>query len=130
MKIVLVDSDILIEVARGKNHDIVSRWMELSTADAAILYSPISIAELWVGARPGEYEYLDNLFEALTCTPIDEQVGRQAGLYFHQYRRSHAVEVADAFIGACAVASGAELWTRNRKHYPMREIVFFEPRAN
>ena len=24
-----------------------------------------------------------------------------------------------------AVASGAVLWTRNRKHYPMKEIVFF-----
>jgi len=24
------------------------------------------------------------------------------------------------------VANGAELWTRNRKHYPMKEIVFFD----
>ncbi len=34
-------------------------------------------------------------------------------------------EVADALIAACAVTNSAELWTRNRKHYPMKEISFF-----
>jgi hypothetical protein len=60
------------------------------------------------------------------CTPIDDAVGHQAGTYLRLYRRSHGVEVADALIAAGAVATGAELWTRNRKHYPMKEIVFFE----
>jgi len=36
------------------------------------------------------------------------------------------VELADALIAASAVAHGAELWTRNRKHYPMGDIVFFD----
>lgn len=126
MKSVLVDSDILIEVSRGRNADIVARWMDLSNSDDAVLYSPVSVAELWNGARPKEHESLRNLFLALTCAPIDEEAGRRAGLYLHQYRRSHAVELGDALIAAGAVASGAELWTRNRKHYPMKEIVFFE----
>jgi len=39
---------------------------------------------------------------------------------------SHAVELGDALIAAAAVASRAELWTRNRKHYPMKEAVFFD----
>jgi predicted nucleic acid-binding protein len=51
---VVVDSDILIEVSGGKNEDIVSKWMDLSKADAAVLYSPVSVAELWAGARPNE----------------------------------------------------------------------------
>jgi predicted nucleic acid-binding protein len=126
MKSVLVDSDILIEVSRGRNADIVAKWTDLSNSDDAVLYSPVSVAELWAGARPKEHEALRNLFLALTWAPIDEEVGRRAGLYLHQYRRSHAVEVADALIAAGAVANGAELWTRNRKHYPMKEIVFFE----
>ena len=49
---VLVDSDILIEVSRGKNAVIAKKWMELSESDAAVLYSPVSVAELWAGARP------------------------------------------------------------------------------
>ena len=127
---VLIDSDILIEVSRGRNKAVVSRWMELSTSDAAVLYSPVSVAELWAGARPSEYDALRSLFRALTCAPIDEEVGRQAGAYLQQYRRSHGVEVADALIAANAVANNAELWTRNRKHYPMGEIAFFDAVAH
>jgi hypothetical protein len=123
---VFIDSDILIDVSRGKNAHICSKWMELSNADAAVLYSPISVAELWAGARPNEYEALRDLFQALTCIPIDEQTGYLAGLYLRQYRRSHSVEVADAFIAAGAMASKSALWTRNRKHYPMKEISFFD----
>ena len=123
---VLVDSDILIEVSRGRNADIVTKWIDLSNSDAAVLYSPVSVAELWAGARPNEYDALINLFRALTCTPIDEEAGRQAGDYLRQYRRSHGVEVANALIAASAVGNRAELWTRNRKHYPMKEVSFFD----
>jgi predicted nucleic acid-binding protein len=123
---VLVDSDILIEVTRGKNAVVISKWLELSDADASVLYSPISVAELWAGARPKEHDFITNLFRALTCVPIDEQTGNLAGAYLRQYSRSHSVEVADAFIAASVVASGAKLWTQNRKHFPMKEISFFD----
>src|SRR5580658_8120893 len=123
---VLVDSDILIEVSRGRNADIVDRWMELSNSDAAVLYSPVSVAELWAGARPNEHDALNNLFGALRCAPIDKEAGRQAGTWLRKYGFSHGVEVADALIAASAVASGAELWTRNRKRYPMKEVSFFD----
>jgi predicted nucleic acid-binding protein len=123
---VLIDSDILIEVSRGKNAAVVAKWLDLSNSDAAVLYSPISVAELWAGARPNEHDALTNLFRALTCVPIEEQTGHLAGTYLRQYRRSHSVEVADALIAASAVATGAELWTRNHKHFPMKEISFFD----
>jgi len=83
------------------------------------------MAELWAGARPKEHEALDNLFTALRCAAIDREAGRRAGTYLRRYRRSHGVEVADALIAASAVENGAALWTRNRRHYPMKEIVFF-----
>jgi predicted nucleic acid-binding protein len=123
---VLVDSDILIEVSRGRDADLVSKWLELSNSDAAVLYSPVSVAELWAGARTNEHDALNNLFRALRCVPIDEETGRQAGVYLKRYRRSHGVEAADALIAAGAVGHRADLWTRNRKHYPMKELSFFD----
>jgi predicted nucleic acid-binding protein len=123
---VLVDSDILIEVSRGRNTDIVARWMDLSDSDAAVLYSPVSVAELWAGARPSEHDALNNLFGALTCAPIDQEAGHRAAMWLRKYRLSYGVEVADALIAASAVGNRAELWTRNRKHYPMKEVSFFE----
>lgn len=122
----LVDSDILIEVSRAKDLEILQKWEKLSDSENAVLCSPVSVAELWHGARPREHEVLTNLFLALICVPIDASVGRKAGEFLRAYRKSHHVELGDALIAASAVLNGAALWTRNRKHYPMKEIVFFE----
>lgn len=122
---VLVDSDILIEVSRGKNEGILSRWTALSASDSLILYSPVSVAELWAGARPREYEMLARLFRTLVCAPIDNETGRRAGDYLRQYRKSHGIELGDALVASAAALNAAELWTRNRKHYPMRELSFY-----
>ena len=121
---VLVDSDILIEVSRGQNTQIVSQWLELGASDNAILYSPVSEAELWAGARPTEHKALRNLFGALICVPIDAETGKQAGDYLRQYRKSHGLELGDALIASAALLNRATLWTRNRKHYPMKELLF------
>ena len=123
---VLTDSDILIEVSRGRDKTMVSQWLELGQSDALILYSAVSAAELRAGARPPEYTALDALFDSLLCVPIDAALGRRAGEYLRRYRRSHAVELGDALIAASAVERGARLWTRNRKHYPMPELAFYE----
>ncbi len=123
---VLVDSDVLIEVSRGRDESILSKWADLSRSDALILFSPVNEAELWAGARPSEHDRLEELFDALVCAPADAAVGRRAGDYPRRYHKSHNVELGDALIAATAVASGAMLWTRNRKHYPMKEVLFFD----
>ena len=122
---ILVDSDVLIEISRERDKDILSRWTALADSDNAILCSPISSAELWAGAWPREHEALTNLLRALVCAPIDCQTGRQAGDYLRQYRKSHGLQISDALIAAAAVLNCAELWTRNRKHYPMKELTFY-----
>ena len=122
---VLVDSDVLIEVCRGRDKSITPRWLELSYSGTAILYSAVTAAELWAGALPSEHGLLRSLFQTLTCVPIDHETGQQAGGYLRQYRKSHNVGLGDALIAAAAVQNQAALWTRNRKHYPMKEVTFY-----
>jgi predicted nucleic acid-binding protein len=122
---VLVDSDILIEVSREQNQEVLSQWASLSGSNSAVLYSPVTAAELWSGVRPHEQEALTALFAALTCVPIDRETGRRAGDFLRQYRKSHAVALGDALIAAAAVLHRASLWTRNRKHFPMKELTFY-----
>ena len=122
---VLVDSDVLIEVSRGRCQDILTKWEELARSKHRVLYSPVTAAELWAGARPREHEALSNLFRALLCVPIDDETGRRAGDYLRVYRKSHGVELGNALIAATAVLNNAELWTRNRKPYPMRDVSFY-----
>ena len=122
---VVVDSDILIEVFRARNQDILSRWEELSHSDSMILYSPVTEAEIWAGAWPREHEALNKLLQTLVCAPIDCETGRVAGEYLRQYQKSHGLELGDALIASTALLHRAELWTRNRKHYPMKELSFY-----
>jgi predicted nucleic acid-binding protein len=122
---VLVDSDILIEISRNKDAALRERWMRLSDSEDMLLCSPVSVAELWQGARPSEYEALTNLFHTLICVPVDAEAGRQAGEYLREYRKSHNVELADALIAAAVVLQRASLWTRNRKYYPMKGLTFY-----
>jgi predicted nucleic acid-binding protein len=122
---ILVDSDILIDVSRGRDAAIVERWTELAQSDAVVVCSPVTVAELWHGAWPGEHKLLNDLFEVLFCVPIDREIGRIAGDFLRRYRNSHHLELGDAIIAATASVHGTPLWTRNRKHYPMKELKFY-----
>lgn len=125
MKTVLIDSDVFIEVSRGRDAALLRRWDELSESDTVIVCSPVTVAEIWHGARPKEHGILNFLFAALLCIPIDQEIGRQAGEYLRRYQASHRIELGDALIAATARIHNAALWTRNRKHYPMTEIAFW-----
>ena len=125
MKSILVDSDILIDVARGRDVALLARWTQLSGSNAVVACSPVTVAELWHGARPPEYKALAALFRAMTCIPIDSEIGRRAGDYLRQFAKSHHVELGDALIASIASIHNLALWTRNRKHYPMKDCSFF-----
>jgi predicted nucleic acid-binding protein len=125
LKAVLIDSDILIEVSRARDIAILARWAELGRSDAGVVCSPVTVAELWHGARPHEHAVLDALFAAIPCIPIDKEIGALAGNYLRRFAKSHRLELADALIAATASTHKLELWTRNRKHYPVDGLSFF-----
>jgi predicted nucleic acid-binding protein len=122
---VILDSDVAIEVLRQRDDGIQSRWAELAASDALLLYSPVSAAEVWHGTRGAERESVSAWFAMMTCVPIDSAIGIKAGEYLRQFHRSHSVELGDALIAATASIHGLRLWTRNKKHYPMRDIQLF-----
>jgi hypothetical protein len=122
---VLVDSDILIEVLRNRNIEISRRWLELAESSPLVAYSPISSAEIWLGARPSETADIEALFSALSCIPIDAVIGKRAGQYLARFQASHGMGVGDALIAATSSTHGLRLWSRNRKHYPMRDLQHF-----
>jgi predicted nucleic acid-binding protein len=122
---ILVDSDILIEVSRGRDESLVERWNELAQSDTVIVCSPVTVAELWHGALPREYKLLTDLFGILFCVPVDREIGRIAGDFLRLYRTRHHLELGDAIIAATASVHDTPLWTRNRKHYPEKELEFF-----
>ena len=83
-------------------------------------------AEIHAGIRPGEEALTEAFLEARGQIVLDSAAGRRAGAYLARYARSHGLEIADALVAAAASTSGMQLWTMNRKHYPMPDVRFFE----
>jgi predicted nucleic acid-binding protein len=122
---ILVDTDVLIEVLRERDASVLAEWRRLAMDDQPILYSPVTATELWHGTRKKEETMIRTLLSTMICVPIDEEIGRRAGEFLRTFRASHGVELADALIGATAALHGCMLWTRNRKHYPMKEVGLY-----
>lgn len=89
--------------------------------------TPISVAEVFAGIRPGEEEVTHTFFAVRGEVVLDAETGRRAGRYLARYARSHGVAIADALIAAAATTSDLWLWTLNRKHYPMDDLRLFDP---
>ena len=124
----LVDTDIAIDHFHG--HQAAQDYFaETLAAGEVLAVSVITLTELMAGMRPGEEARTEKLLNLFVLLEVDEAVGRKAGEYLHEYARSHHLELGDALIAASAALSGAELITRNTKHYPMTDIRVISPYA-
>jgi predicted nucleic acid-binding protein len=103
---VFIDSDVLMEVLRGQDEGILTRWRSL--------------------AQAREHVRIEQFFRPLLCPPIDCETGKLAGEYLRKFSRSHGLKTADALIAAAAIRHHAALWTRNRERYPMQELSFYD----
>jgi predicted nucleic acid-binding protein len=122
---VLVDSDVIIEVLRQHDPEILESWVELADTREAVICSPVSVAEVFHGMRGREKDIIEKLFSGMLCFPIDQQIGRRAGDYLRLFHKSHSLALGDALIAATASTFDLMLWTRNRKHFPMKDLRFF-----
>lgn len=123
---VVFDSDVIIEILRGHG-ETVQTALALERSGIPTYCTPIASAEVYAGVRPGEEALTRAFFTARGEVVLDGGTGRHAGGYLARYARSHGVELADALVAAAVARSGFRLWTRNRKHYPMEDLRFFEP---
>ncbi|MDP2865501.1 MAG: PIN domain-containing protein [Elusimicrobiota bacterium] len=118
---VLLDSDVIIEVIRG-NEEVLEEVISLGKSGRALLYTPISKAEIYHGIREGETEKAEALFSGCRSVPITDGIGEKAGQYLRQFHKSHGTDIADALIAAAAFINNADLFTFNHKHFPMKDL--------
>ena len=122
---VVVDSDILIWVLRGTPQITEKFNKTVIETEGNIFITPVQIAEIYAGVLPKEKTTVEGFMSSLDVIVIDEKIGRQAGDFMNKYGKSHSVTLADAMVAAVSRISGHELWTRNKKHYPMLEAGEF-----
>lgn len=123
----VLDTDILIHLLK-KQPQIVARFLSLLEAQTSLLLSPIVVAEIYAGAFEREYPAIENLLDFCERIAVDSTIGRLAGQYAQRYRKAwQGISLEDYLLAATARKYDCPLWTGNRKHYPMDDIVLFDP---
>jgi predicted nucleic acid-binding protein len=115
----IVDADVLIAVLRGNASAIQSLADTRRRDDRVLSVTPVRV-EVLRGVLPGEEVATDRLLGLLEWVAVDEGLADRAGELGRVYRPSHPrIEVVDLLLAAAAERLGAELLTRNVRHFPM-----------
>jgi tRNA(fMet)-specific endonuclease VapC len=121
---ILVDTDIIIEVFRG-NQAISTIISGFAARELAV--SSVTVMELYVGARDKtELASLSQYLKSFSLFHVSNEISSQAMALIHQFAFSHRLSVPDALIAATAIQHGATFFTRNKKHFsPIRELSLY-----
>lgn len=117
----ILDTDITIQWLRG-DREVVARIEDIIRERNLLYWTPVSVAEIYAGMRPGEEDRLDQLFLVFSTLSLTAEIGKKAGDYLRKYAKSHGLEIADAMQAAVSFHYRLPLWTLNKRHYPMKDI--------
>lgn len=116
------DTDILVDHLRGfppaKNLLVGKR-----EAQNQLIISAITEAELFAGRTMRDAESVERtelLLSVFEIVSVNSGVAREAG----RLKREYDCSLPDALIAATAILLGAELITRNERHFKMIPVPF------
>jgi predicted nucleic acid-binding protein len=116
MALTIVDSDILINVARGDAEAIncLSRLEKTSV----LAISVVTQMELIVGCRnKTELRDLEKFMKRFQILQITDQISDYAASLLKQYFLSHGLLIADGLIAATAIVHNEEFITKNQRDF-------------
>jgi predicted nucleic acid-binding protein len=126
MKLILFDTNILIDYLKGKQEAklILKQCIDFKIQ---VSCSVITRIELLSGMRSGEERQLESFLSGFEKIDVTDKIAKFAGVFMNIYRKSHGINIADAIIAASAKSINAKLYTLNKKHYPMVDIEVIKP---
>lgn len=116
---IVVDTSVLIDHLRGSEPARAALRGAVESGET-LAASVLTKVEVLAGMRPEEEPATRRLLDALDWIDVDGALAEDAGHLANRYLPSHpGVDPVDYVIAATATRLGAELWTRNLKHFPM-----------
>ena len=115
-KLILIDTDVLIDIGRKINVAIAS--LKRVEEEAVPGISIITQMELMVGCRnKKEIRILEDFLQHFEIIGLNETIGNKSVELLRQYRLSHSLLIADALIAATSLTINSPLLTKNQKDY-------------
>jgi len=114
----VLDTSVLIDHTRGVS---AARDALIHAAQDGDLHSSEMVrVELLVLIRESELAAIASLLDVIVWHPVDRRVAERAGELGRRWLPSHnGIDPADLVIAATAQLIGAEVLTKNVKHFPM-----------
>lgn len=112
----IVDTDILIDVARGVIEAVTC--LQNLKVSSGLAISIITQMELMVGCRNKvELQTLENFLKQFSIIKIDQAVSDKVVDLLGYYRLSHGLLIPDSLIAATAIVSNYPFITKNQRDY-------------
>lgn len=116
---ILLDTSIFIDTLRGRT-EARDRLSGARREGRCLVASVLTRTEILGGMRASEKSSTRALLAVFEWIDVSEEIADAAGALARRYRASHSgIDIADYVIAATATVAGADLWTRNVKHFPM-----------
>ena len=115
-RLVICDTNILIEVIDRNNKKIIESLVELGESNLCI--SSVTYSELLIGAVNARHlSILLTELEKFILIPIDSQIDQLHRKLIEYYALSHKLSIQDALIASTAIHYDSELFSLNRKDF-------------
>jgi predicted nucleic acid-binding protein len=124
--LILIDSDILIDVSRGVPEALET--LERIVRDDEPSISIVTQMELLVGCRnQHELRSLGAFLQDFRIFKLSERISDSALGLLHRFRLSHGLLLADSLIAASALSHELPLISKNQKHFRFIEELTLLP---
>jgi predicted nucleic acid-binding protein len=116
MQTLLIDTDILIDIANGDA--TAQTYLQAASQTHQLSVSVITVMELIVGCRnKTELQSLNQFLEQFALQPLNAATSSKAIQLMQDYRLSHNLLIPDALIAATAITIMIPLLSKNQKDY-------------
>jgi predicted nucleic acid-binding protein len=116
MPVLLLDTDILVDVLRGDADAIL--FLQTKSQQFQLATSVVTQMELIVGCRnKTELQALTSFLQRFQLLKITESISDRATDLLRQFRLSHGLLIPDAVIAATALEYNVSFVSKNQRDY-------------
>lgn len=118
-----IDSDILIWHLRGEKKAAGFLKKLHNSKEYELWVGAIQRAEIVFFMKPNEEETTELFLSQFQTAPVDRKIIDTAGRFYRKWHPSHGVDINDTLLASTATETGGHIFTLNKKHYPMTEVI-------
>jgi predicted nucleic acid-binding protein len=118
-----IDADILIWHLRGEQKATLFLKKLINAKEYELYIGAMQRAEIVFFMRPHEEQATELFLSQFRTASVDQKIVDSAGRFYRAWHASHGLDINDALLASIALETGGHIFTLNKKHYPMPDVI-------